>query len=92
MKLRGSKVRFTAYGSKKLSLMGSVKLILKNANGYKVRSVAYGVQGGNESLLGRRDGEALGIIKLDLRGRKPDDEKDKSNSLKNYCILQLNKE
>ena len=33
--------------------------------------MAYILQGGNESLLGQRDGVALGIINFDLQGSKP---------------------
>ena len=45
--------------------------VLKNTNGLKIKSMEYVVQGGKKSLLGRRDGVALGIINLDLQVRKP---------------------
>ena len=33
--------------------------------------MAYVVKGGKESLLGRRDGEALGVIYINPRGNTP---------------------
>ena len=51
--------------------MGRVKLFLKNPNGLNVKSMAYVVQGGKESLLGQRDSVALGINNMDLQGHKP---------------------
>ena len=66
-------MKFTAYGSTQtVPVLERVKLVLKNANGLKVKSMAYVVQGGKESLLGRRDGVALGINNLHLQGCKPD--------------------
>ena len=54
-----------------LPVLERVKMVMKNANRLKVKSMGYVVQGGKESLLGRRDGLALGIINLDLQGCKP---------------------
>ena len=52
---------FTAYAlDKSLPVLGRIKLVNK-----KVIYVAYMVQGGKGSLLGRRDGLALGIINID---------------------------
>ena len=53
--------------------MGRVKLVIKNLNGKRVKSMAYVVKGGTESLLGRRDGQALGIIVLNPEGSQPKD-------------------
>ena len=62
MKLWKNKVRFTPYASdKSLSVLGKVKLALRNLNGLKVKSMAYVVRGGGESLLGRKD-RSQGII------------------------------
>ena len=46
--------------------MGKVKLVQKNTNGLRIKSIAYVVLGGKESLLGRRDGGPLVIINIDL--------------------------
>ena len=37
----------------------------------KMKSMAYVVEDGKESILGRRDGEALGIIKINPDGEQP---------------------
>ena len=53
MKLRENRVNFTTYGAKHtLPVMGRVKLVLKNANGFRVKSMIYVEKGGQESLLG----------------------------------------
>ena len=72
MKLRRNKVRFTPYASNEaLPVIGKVKLVLKNLNRKKVKCMAYVVEGGKECLLGRRDGEALGVIHINPRGNTP---------------------
>ena len=46
MKLQKNKSKFTAYGStQNPAVLGRVKLVLKNANGLKVKLMAYIVQG-----------------------------------------------
>ena len=53
MKLQENRVKFTAYCStQNLPVLGRVKLVLKNANELKVKSMAYVFQGEKESLLG----------------------------------------
>ena len=62
-KLIKSKVKFTPNELQKAyPFMGKVKVILKNMNGPRIKLMVYVVRGGKESLLGRSDGEALGII------------------------------
>ena len=50
--------------------MGKLKVVLKCQNGEKRNSMAYVVRGQKESLLGRLDLEALGIIILNPRSRE----------------------
>ena len=77
MKLRKNKVRFTPYASDEaLPIMGKVKLVLKNLNQKKVKCMVYVVKGGKECLLGRRDGEALGVINIHPRGHTPEESPD----------------
>ena len=49
-------------------VIGKVKLVLKNLNKKKVKSMAYVVKGGKECLLRRRDGEVLDVIIINLNG------------------------
>ena len=51
--------------------MGHVKLVLKNLNDKKVKLMDYVIEDGKESLLGRRNGQVLGIINIDLRRDQP---------------------
>ena len=68
-KLKRNKVRFVPYGtSQTLEVMGRTKCILKAGAGAEVTTVAYVVKGAKESLLGLKDGEALGIIKIQPAG------------------------
>ena len=46
--------------------------MVKNLNNKKEKSMACIVRGGKESLLGRRDGEALRIIKMYPNGAEPE--------------------
>ena len=48
--------------------MGQSKCILKAGAGAEVTTIVYVVKGAKDSLLGLRDGEALGIIKIQLEG------------------------
>ena len=59
MKLRHNEVKFTPYGSdNKLGVLGKVKLVLKNLNNKRVKTMAYVVEDGGDCLLGRRYGKA----------------------------------
>ena len=65
IKLKKNKVTFSPYGTKiKLEVKGRAKVVLKNRCGLQVNSIVYVVKGQTESLLGQRDGRALGIIKI----------------------------
>ena len=64
IRLNRNKVKFTLYQSD----AGKVKLVIKNVVGQKVKSMAYVIKGGKQSLLEKRNGEALGIIVINLEG------------------------
>ena len=46
--------------------------MLKNLNGRRVKSMAYVVKKGKESLLRRKDEDALGVIMINPKGVLPD--------------------
>ena len=72
IKLHRIKVKFTPFVSYvALPVFGKVMLVLKNLNGLKVKSMAYVIQGGEESLLGRRGIKVLGIIAVNPKGSAP---------------------
>ena len=71
-KLRKNNVVFSPYGTNlKLPVKGRVKVVLQNERGLQVRTIVYVVKGQTESLLGKRDGEALGIVRIDNKGARP---------------------
>ena len=47
---------------------------MKNKLGKEIKSMVYVVKGQEESLMGRKDGEALGIIVIKPEGAAPLDE------------------
>jgi hypothetical protein len=55
-------------------VMGKAKVVLKCKEGMKVNATVYVVKGETESLLGKTDSEALGIITLNPRGKAPSPE------------------
>ena len=74
MKLKKNNVKFTPYATDdSLVVLGKVKVVLRNLNDRKVKAMVYVVRGAKESLLGRRDGEALGIISIESKGLPPKD-------------------
>ena len=76
MRLLRNTMKFTTYMVETaLPILGKVKLDLRNKNNLKVKSIAYVVRGGKESFLGRRDGEALGIIAINPNRAAPGEEK-----------------
>ena len=81
MKLKKNNVKFTPYATDdSLVVFGKVKVVLRNMNDRKVKAMVYVVRGAKESLLGRRDGEALGIISIESKGFPPKDD---------VCRLQM---
>ena len=55
MRFRKKRIKFTAYASDKpLLVIGRIKLVMKNLNNRRVKSMAYVVREGKESLLGRQ--------------------------------------
>ena len=59
--MRRNKAKLVPYGtSQDLEVMGRSKCILTAGAGAEVTTIVYVVKGANESLLGLRDGEALG--------------------------------
>ena len=69
-KLKINKVRLVPYGtSQGLTVLGRSKCRLTARAGNTVETVVYVVRGAKESLLGLKDGEDLGIIKIQLEGR-----------------------
>ena len=68
-KLKRNKVKLVPYGtSQNLEVMGRSKCILMAGAGAEVTTIIYVVKGAKESLLGLRDGEGLGIIKIQPEG------------------------
>ena len=62
-------IKFIPYGTGvSLPIKGKAKGVLKCKNGKKVKTNVYVVKGEHESLLGKQDGMALGIIKINPNG------------------------
>ena len=55
-----------------LPILGRTKCRMTAENGQQVLTIVYVARGETESLLGLKDGEALGIISLDPKGRTPE--------------------
>ena len=72
--LKKNKVAFLPYRTDiRLPVKGRVKLVLVNENGKQINTIVYVVKGQEESLLGQRNSQALGIIKFNKRDY-PDEE------------------
>ena len=52
-----------------LPMLGRTKAVMRSVSGAEVRTIVYVVRGQQQSLLGLRDGEALGIIEIKPEGR-----------------------
>ena len=71
-RLKRNKVNFTPYGTKiKLPVKGRPKVVLTNVKGRTVTSLVYVVEERTESLLGKKDGQALRIIQITPEGGEP---------------------
>ena len=69
-KLKKNHISFKPYGTQiTLEVMGKAKVLLKNKAGLKKNAMVYVIQGAKESLLGRLDAEALGILQLSKSGK-----------------------
>ena len=66
MQLKRNHVDFKLYCTKIiLPVLRKLKVVLKCKNVAKRNSMVYVLRGAEESLLGRRDGEVMEIIKID---------------------------
>merc|ERR1712082_558522 len=75
LKLRKNAVKFTPYGTAiRLPVMGRAKVVMQNQRGKHLKTMVYVVQGQTESLLGKRDAEALGILQIALEGAAPSEQ------------------
>ena len=71
LKLKKNKINFRPYGTKIiLPVIGRAKVVLQCQSGAKVKSMVYVVKNQRESLLGRRDGQKLGIIQIIPEGKE----------------------
>ena len=69
LKLRENRTNFRPYGtSYTLPMLGKAKVVLKSRAGAKVDTMVYVVRGQSESLLGKLDGQKLGIISIAPEG------------------------
>ena len=69
-KIKRCKVNFTPYGTKiNLPMLGRTKAILQARSGATLRTIVYVVKGQKQSLLGLKDGQALGIIEINPEGK-----------------------
>ena len=70
-RLKANQIRLVPYGtSQGLTVLGSARCILKAQTGATITTMVYVVRGAKESLLGLKDGEALGIIKIQPDGHR----------------------
>ena len=69
LKIKKCRVRFTPYQTQDtLQTLGWTKAVLRAAGGTEVNTIVYMVKGSGQSLLGLKDGEELGIIKINPKG------------------------
>ena len=74
LELKKNTVRFIPYGTAKvLPVMGRAKVVMQNQRGIQRKTMVYLVEGQTESLLGKQDAEALGIINIVPEGAAPAD-------------------
>ena len=65
LELKKNTVRFIPYGTAKvLPVMGRAKVVMQNQRGIQRKTMVYLVEGQTESLLGKQDAEALGILNI----------------------------
>ena len=58
--------RFVAYGSETyLPLLGELKVMMRNVRGKEIATTVYVIESQGESLLGKEDARALGILSTD---------------------------
>jgi hypothetical protein len=77
-KLKKNKIKFVPFGTKiNLPILGRTRCRIRAVNGAKVKTMVYVVEGQKQSLLGLKDGEALGIINIQPKGAS----KEKVNQL-----------
>ena len=73
IKLRHTNVTFRPYSTKTtVPLLGCMDVKLLSNNVYTVKTKVYVTKGQSESLLGKEDGIALGILSINLDGRMAD--------------------
>ena len=71
MKLKKTTKKFRPYGvESKLNCLGKMKMKLKSTAGSSTNSYVFVVKGARESLLGLREAERLGIVKINPNGVK----------------------
>ena len=70
LKLKKNKTNFTPFGTNiRLPIRGRTKCQLTAACGAQINTIVYVVAGEEQSLLGLKDGEALGIININSDGQ-----------------------
>ena len=80
--LKENSIRFRPYSTDKtVPVMGYLDVKLKNQEGGTHRTKIYAVKGEKESLLGKDDAIALGILKLEPRGEAVCSEEDRIRCL-----------
>ena len=78
MKLRHTNVRFKPYSTDTtVPLLGCMDVKLTNNKGKSIKTKVYVTEGQTESLLGKEDGIALGILKINPDGDEPDEKDEK---------------
>ena len=69
--LHENNIKFRPYSTdEEVPIIGKCKVTLKNRGGWEHETTIYVVDGGEESLLGKQDALALGIIHLDKIGKR----------------------
>ena len=75
IQLKTCHTRFCPFGTNySLPMLGRVRATLTSASGATTRTVIYVVKGEKQSLLGLKDGRALGIITITPEGRSKEQE------------------
>ena len=69
-KLKESSIRLISYGtSRSLELLGKAKCLITAEAGVETITLIYEIRGAQELLLGLRDAQTLGILKINLDGK-----------------------
>ena len=64
--------RFVAYGSETyLPLLGELKVTMRSVRGKEIATTVYVIESQGESLLGKEDARALGILSTDPEAPPP---------------------